>query len=391
VPTTRFLPPILPFEPPSASGDPLPCGTPAAECFEGPALGELRIETPRVKARTATARIAASFGPVMILTLLLIVWGTASWGQPASPAESVPMKVEVGLYIIDIAKLDLKENQFYADFYIWYKWSRNPDLDWSPEKVEFMNGTIETATKLASETLASGKEYASQRIKGTFRGRFKLHSYPFDTQTLPIILEDQESGIHRVVFVPDPDVPDSRKWVEADVQVPDWQIQGTNAFTDVHHYDTNFGDSTKINSERNSHYSRFTFQVKLGRFFIPHMIKFIIPLLVIAGMAYMVFFINAKEFEAQCGICVTSLLSAVALHMSQADALPAVGYLVLSDKIFILFYVTIFSALVQTVVANNYAKTGKVDLAMKLDWLFQIIYPLAILGGTILVVLTTPP
>ncbi len=318
--------------------------------------------------------------------------GTFAPGETATETlvATVPATVEVGLYIIDVARLDLKENQFFADFYIWYKWKKSPGFAWNPDNIEFMNGNIEFASKLATDTLPNGKEYASQRVKGTFRGKFNLHSYPFDTQTLPIVLEDQENAAKRMVFIPDPDLPESRRWVEADVQVPDWNISGTRAEVDIHHYDTNFGDSTINDSNRNSHYSRFNFNIQLKRFFIPHLIKFIIPLLVIAGMAYTVFFINAKEFEAQCAICVTALLSAVALHQSQANALPAVGYLVLSDKIFILFYITIFSALAQTVTANNFAKTGRIEAAMKLDETFQILYPISIFLGSFLIVWFTP-
>ena len=300
-----------------------------------------------------------------------------------SAIASEPFRVQVGLYILDIAKMDLKENQFFADFYIWYKWKDTASFTWSPEGIEFMNGQIEFASKIATDTLGD-LCYASQRIKGYFRGKFNLQTYPFDTQTLPISLEDNQNPFKKLILEPDPNNPDIRKWIESSVQVPDWEIKDASIVSDVHRYGTDFGDSFTT-KEKVTDYSRFHFQVQLKRLFIPHLIKFIIPLIVIAGMAYLVFFINAKEFEAQCGICVTALLTAVALHTSQANALPAVGYLVISDKIFILFYIVIYSALMQTVIANNYAKTGRIEVAAKMDRIFAIAYPaLLILGGLFL-------
>jgi hypothetical protein len=307
-------------------------------------------------------------------------------GQESVKAGNGPMKIQVGMYIIDVARLDVKDSQFYADFYIWYKWKNQPDFVWNPENIEFMNGTIEFTDKLATDSFGD-IQYASQRIKGVFRGSFNLRSYPLDSQLLPISIEDSQTPLRRLVFEPDPNNPDQRRWLAAGIQVPDWEVSGAEAAVNTFCYDTDFGDSFTTN-EKQTFYSRFHFRIKLKRLFIPHVIKFIIPLLVIAGMAYLVFFINAKEFEAQCGICVTALLTAVALHISQAEALPAVGYLVISDKVFILFYLSIFSALVQTVMANNYAKTGNIEMAARLDNAMALFFPLMILLGIIFIVFT---
>ncbi|MBU1109466.1 MAG: hypothetical protein KKB51_22485 [Candidatus Riflebacteria bacterium] len=298
----------------------------------------------------------------------------------ADPIE--PIKVEIGMYILDIAHLDVKESEFYADFYIWYK--SPATSDWKPENIEFMNGTVESATPLTPTLLATGRNQWSQRIKARFRGHFRLHAYPFDQQTLPIIIEDSEFESNKVQFIPDPESSgDFSLWLEPEMTVPDWQHNGASCNVDVHNYKTDFG----LGAQKTTSYSRFTFRTYLKRLFLPHLIKFIMPLIIIAGMAYMVFYINASEFETQCAICVTALLSAVALHISQADALPSVGYLVMSDKIFILFYVVIFLALVQTVVNNNYAKRRRFDMAIYLDKICRFWYIFILFVGNILIFL----
>ncbi len=309
-----------------------------------------------------------------VMLLLLAVF--------SGPLTAQQHTVEIGMYLIDIARLDVKESEFFADFYIWYK--AEPAAAWTPANIEFMNGTVESATEPQLATDTVGRSVWTQRIKGRFRGRFRLQAYPFDSQTLPISIEDSEYQTDKIVFQPDSASSQNfSKWIEPELNVPDWQMAGATCTVDVHEYQTDFG----LGNQKTSHYSRLTFKLDLKRLFMPHLIKFILTLIIIAGMAYMVFYINANEFEAQCGICVTALLSAVALHMAQADALPAVGYMLMSDKIFILFYVVIFSALVQTVVNNSYAKRRRFDMAIYLDKLFRVWYVVVLVVGNILVFL----
>lgn len=313
----------------------------------------------------------------IVVSLITLLCSQASQADVASTT-----KIEIGLYVLDVAHLDIKESEFYSDFYIWYKAPANSN--WKPENIEFMNGVIESATPIASSTTAAGEQQWSQRIKGRFRGHFELQSYPFDRQSLPIVIEDAENTIEEVAFVPDTTSPeDFNLWIEPEMRVPDWWRNGAECVIDTHQYRTDFG----LGSQKTSSYSRFSFRIRLNRLFMPHLVKFILPLLIIAGMAYVVFFINASEFEAQCGICITALLSAVALHNSQADALPNVGYLLMSDKIFILFYVVIFLALVQTVVNNNYAKRRRFDMAIYLDRACRFWYPFILFVGNILIYL----
>jgi len=290
----------------------------------------------------------------------------------------------LGFFLLDVAKLDLKESEFFADFYIWFKVPGSASTTWSPENIEFMNGTVEFSSPVASETMADGRTYWSRRIKGRFRGHFNLSRYPFDSQELPIVLEDTGLSSKHLIFAADTKIPpDSATWVDRQINVADWRITSATLSFDTHYYASGFGLATETDDSE-SRYSRATFSLRLSRLFLPHMIKFVIPLLVIAGMAYMVFWINFAEFESQCAICVTSLLSAVALHISQADALPAVGYLVIADKIFILFYLVIFSALVQTVIANNLSKSGKPKESQRLDDFFRVAFPAALLIGVLL-------
>lgn len=303
-----------------------------------------------------------------------------------SETASQPIQVEVGMFFLDISKLDLRECEFHADFYVWYRVPASFTTTWTPELVEFINGTVESASPIASSTLDNGDHYWTQRIKAVFRGKFDLRHYPLDEQSLTIVIEDSEQPSAKVIYLPDSAAEkEGKKWLDPYLEIQDWNIKGAEIISDIHHYQTDFGVANGDISTLESRYSRLTFKINISRIFLPHMIKFVLPLMIIAGMAYLVFWINAAEFESQCAICVTSLLSAVALHSSLAGTLPEVGYMVMADKIFILFYLNIFIAMVQTVAANNNAKTGGEAAAARLDVAFRYLFPISFAVGTLVI------
>ena len=319
---------------------------------------------------------------------LLVLFWTALSASAATPPEPLSrtgtFTVEVGMYLLDIAKLDMKESEFFADFYIWYKAPLVASGQWSPETIEFINGEVEFASPLTADDSLENQLYWSQRIKGRFRGNFHLQRYPLDRQVLPITLEDRDQTADRMTLAPEKTAGKAHeRWVDPNLFIPDWTVEEVIASSTLHRYITTFGLTGADGKKAGLPFSRFTFRMKIHRIFMPHLVKFVIPLLIIAGMAYVVFWINAKEFESQCAISITALLTAVALHSSLADSLPSVGYLVLADKVFIMFYILIFSSLVQTVVANNFAKRGDVPVAAWLDQAFQVLFPVALVLGSI--------
>ena len=76
-----------------------------------------------------------------------------------SPKE--PVKVEIGIYLLDLYDLDLKSGSFIGDFYIWLRWKG--DLD--PTKFEFMNGEMEARDNPDQKKIGD-LNYISYRMRG---------------------------------------------------------------------------------------------------------------------------------------------------------------------------------------------------------------------------------
>jgi hypothetical protein len=100
--------------------------------------------------------------------------------------------------------------------------------------------------------------------------------------------------------------------------------RATRGFT-TQAYRTNFGDPT-------------TFTIEAARDYGAYLIKVLIPLLIILVLAYLVFFVPARELEVAVGLTVTSVLACIAFQLTVAGDLPHIGYVVTSDRIFHLCY-----------------------------------------------------
>jgi hypothetical protein len=300
----------------------------------------------------------------------------ATPAAPPHPAESVAL----GFYIYDIHDVDIRAGTFGADFYFWMRHAKEKDPERAKEieKIEFTNGKTEQFDEQDRKEV-DGQTYVCWKVEGTFRFIPMLRNYPFDAQRLEITVEHPTLEIDEVVYDDDhgsyerSGVARERWGLKDSVYVPEYEILGVERRASANTYATDFGDPTRPESE--SVYSRFVVTVRIGRLFGPYFYKIVVPLLVILGMAYLVFFIPPQEIQSASGLAITALLSCIAFDVTVAQNLPAVGYLVVSDKFFITTYFLLFLNLTQSVITYNFYERDRLALAEKWDKVCRIVFP----------------
>ena len=140
-----------------------------------------------------------AIAPLFLLVLMVLPPRPAS-GQ-VTPA-GAPAVCRIGVNVEDLYDLDMARDTFGAILWIW---SVCPSADLAPlGTIAFP--TASTGLNLSPievETLASGGQYASRRVQGTFRYNWEMDHYPFDRQGLVIPIDETLYGAGRLTFEAD--------------------------------------------------------------------------------------------------------------------------------------------------------------------------------------------
>ncbi len=267
----------------------------------------------------------------------------------ASPAPQGPAQVIVGAYINDIQELDFKTNSYAIDLYVWFRWK--PAQDVEPWKtMEFMNryapdDHVRTDLYDKPKEMPDGTLYAIIRNQGQFSTKFKLEKYPFDTQSLLVVMEDSVSGADTQIYLAD---TDGGVTMNPDITLPGFRVGKPVMRIASNTYPTNFGDL----ADPEVAYSRVTLSIPVTRPVVAMTIKTFVPIGLIVVCSALVFFVRPHYVEGRIGLGITALLTLVALQLTSGATLPDVDYLMMIDKVYLLAYLFIIIALARVVATS---------------------------------------
>ena len=300
----------------------------------------------------------------------------------------LPIKVSVGLYLSNLAGIDQTSETFDATGYLMYGWrdsrlaykpqqnetSRGSSLDkiWHPA-IEMVNFKSSTNSDTSVDILPDGTVLAQERFAKTLSSGLALQKFPFDRQSLQVILESLKY--------------DNRA-VELSADSPKISI-GTDSFVSLSEW--RIGTATGINSKsffppENKYYSRVNVQVQVTRNYGFYVLKVMMPLLLITIASWSVFWIDPREFATQIGIAFTNLLTVVALLLVINDNLPHVGYLTMMDGFTMICFLTILVAILVLIIAHRLTTKDNHHRAYKVQKLARSIVPTSFLLSNFLLV-----
>lgn len=320
----------------------------------------------------------------LALISMILIANFLFFVQSVNAQNAPPQNVYVGLYLNNISNINLPENTFNADFYIWFRWKGKID----PSKTfEFTNsfenwGLTQTPAYDSPKVLPDGFNYQAIRVQGKFICKFDLHSYPLDKHSLNIEIEDSQYHSSYLSYIAD----NKKSDFERNLIVPGWRINNLTNNTFIYDYKSNFGDNSR--AAEFEKYFRYKYTVDIERPQWLFLIKTIVPIFIVLISVFTVFFIHPFYIEVRSGIVITALLSAVALQITASSDLGPVGYLVLIDKIYNISYIVTILALVETVVAIKYKDIGVLDKALKIDKISFVVLGIMTIVSTIFAIIT---
>jgi hypothetical protein len=324
----------------------------------------------------------------VIIAITVYIWSLALARHQNVEIASQPVpviadsaKVYVGIYTLSIGNINFDEKSFEYDGYIWLRFKG----DTSRGQVEMMNGrgAMQVDFNLIdSRTLNGGWEYRAYHTKGLFRATFDLRHFPFDVQDLSVEIENPLFESKDLTYVMDSasfsKTGNESFGLEKGLALVDYTIASSHLSVIEHVYSTDFGIPETAAGQ--SRFSRAAFTIHLVRKYQSYLIKFLLPLLIILGVTYIVFFIPPENMEINAGICITALLTAVALGISQSEPASSAGYFMTTDRFFMLSYAMILLTFVELVVVYNAYRRDRAWTQQLHRWGRDLFFPLYLLG-----------
>ena len=283
---------------------------------------------------------------------------------------------------LDMQELEVDNNEtnaFNATFFL----QVTSIEDIRIEQIEFMNAS---RNKINQEPLISTKLFRSYQdsIPGLFynhlykvSGKFlftpEMKRYPFDDQRFPIKIKAKNDFRSFLIQPPEMSLRDTL------FKTTGWIYE--NGYVGFEQDIINAG-SDLSSLQKNIQGYNFSFVYNLKRGKVDFTLKTVVPLLALLIISYFSVFIPHKEFEAQAGIQVTSLLAAIALFFSTYK--PVMQNAAISDKIFVFTYIMITSLIGTSIYL--YVRNHQQNVFTKsIQYYQRIIFPAILIAFTIII------
>ncbi|MEM9275681.1 MAG: flagellar biosynthesis protein FlgM [Cyanobacteria bacterium P01_F01_bin.143] len=290
-------------------------------------------------------------------------------------------QISVGLYVIDIFKIDEAQQSFEADFFIEFRWKdphlvkseaensiascrKHLDEIWHPAARVFnernLNKNFETTLVVADGTVVS-----RQRFHGLMSSPLNLRRFPFDEQTLRIQIMSFVFSPEEVQFT----VNNQLTGLTEEVSLPNWSTDNPFAHNGSRHI-----------AHLNQNFVCFDYELKVKRYSGYYISRVMLPLILIVSMSYAVFWFPPEEAMPQIAISVTAVLTLVTYEFTLQQSLPRVPYLTVLDKFVMGSMILVFLALVETVATIELTGLKQQVLALDFDLWLRWAFPFLLSG-----------
>lgn len=246
----------------------------------------------------------------------------------AKPGPPDPVDAKVAILVNSIDGYDVKTGTFTADFFL----SFTSDRPMPPLDLQFPNGKLENR-----EVMADKPTFKLFRLSGSFKSPADLRTYPFDSQEIQIVVEDDMRGTDQLRFVVDKE----RTQLARGFRAVGWQVAFTEARVLAHSYPDRFeGDDL--------FYSRYTFTLGIERYATSAAFKVYVPAFVIVLISLLGMWVPANEMEVRSNSGAPMLAGAVLFHFALMQELPATSYLTRADKLMLGVYIALALGMIST-------------------------------------------
>jgi hypothetical protein len=274
----------------------------------------------------------------LFIGLLFIILSARSV-TASEPEARPPIRVKVGIYLLNVGKLDIGAGTYGMDFYISFRCSE----DCQPGNFEILNG------RASIEKNDDEPRFKVFRVRADLVAQLDLRAFPFDAHRLVISLEDKILQDNRLVYEPDMQMTG----VHPSAVVVGWSLDKQwQVLIDRDSYEV-YGQS----------YSRATFSIGAQRPKLSAFLKNLTPALIITLSGFLALLMGADKATSRLTLTTSALVGSVLFHINMTSSMPPIGYLTFGDRFMMINYVGLVLVLMVNVKVLAISEAGATTLA----------------------------
>ena len=286
--------------------------------------------------------------------------------------------METAIFLVDVREIDGARQVFSADVFLRLRWN-DPRLAsseglrvlqanaaWNPNLQIVNRVLVQTTLPEVLEVDKDGNVTYRQRFIGQFSCSLDLRAFPFDRQAFPVMFVAIGFSPADVKFVKDNETAMSSK-----LSITDWNVASWDA--GEHPYQVALSGRSLAG---------YLVEFHATRYFYFFLVQIIIPMTLILGMSWIVFWLDPNQPGPRISISITSMLTIVAYRLLLGNFIPRLSFLTRMDYFVFSCTFLVFLSLVTVVYISRLQLIQKESTANKLNnhcrWVFPGLFLLVI-------------
>lgn len=285
------------------------------------------------------------FRSTLLLAIVLAIFPTLAKSEE-------PMSVRVGLFITNIFDLDFSKSDLRAQFWIWFNHAE-PELN-IQDGVEVQNAKQAQQQAYQRQISDSGQVWDAMKYDVLVAQQWQIRHYPFDIQTLRIVIESAELDASALRFEAD---VDGTK-LSDELVFAGWTVKDLRISSSIKTYATTYGDPTLVLTG-SSDYARVVVEIDIQRdglrLVLSNFVGFVLGI-GLSGLALASVGLRRLSAAVPVGVrmdmSIGALFATVASAFVLQDALPFTTDFSLADSFQLTAFASTMLAIITILVAE---------------------------------------
>jgi ABC-type branched-subunit amino acid transport system substrate-binding protein len=305
--------------------------------------------------------------------------------------------VYTGIFVNEIPRVDLTKSTFIIDFYLWMRCMENAGpIGFDPSDVRFAGlsgGGFSRSSPSEQRLMPDGTTYRLWHVEGEVRNEFDLRRFPFDSQVLRLSFYNARADANHVVYVLDRSSLQAggRQLLSAgtngtiDAAAADATAPGsvvsTSAFRQLTQWSPIWASERRENlvtdsplgyphvpgAARGRELSGFVVDIDLRRRALATASKNLLPLVIMTIIMFASLYFPHGLVKEKVTVAITAALSGAVLLTSINTQLGNLGYTILAEYVFYIFFGLSLLCILSVLCAERVRVAGAPMRAQKIE------------------------